>query len=144
VLEFQHWGAMAAFTFVLAFAAIMAGLVGLVLQYRRERQRAASEDDDDEAPPRIHRQTPCGVEPQLLDRLVRAVRTLHQYAWEKNWSPDWPSYDEHIKAAESLMQTNDLPAAFREYCRALLPLTRALNKQRNKEESFKPLWDKTD
>lgn len=142
VLEFQRWSATAALVFVLAFAAIMAGLAGLILHYRRERLQAANEDEEPAAP-RIHRQTTCRIETPLLERLVRAVNTLRQYAQEKQWAPDWNSYEEHAAAAESLMQKSDLPGAFREYCRALLPLTRALHKQRNKEESFQPLWDKT-
>ncbi|MGH7172547.1 MAG: PP2C family protein-serine/threonine phosphatase [Gemmataceae bacterium] len=143
VLEFQRSSATAAFVFVVAFAAIVAGLVGLTLHYRRERLRAANEDEEEPAPPRIHRQTTCLIQQPLLDRLVLAVKTLHQYALEKQWSPDWKSYEDHITAAKSSTQQNDLPGTFREYCRALLPLTRALHKQRNKEESFQPLWDKT-
>ena len=49
VLEFQRWTATAGFTFVVAFAAIVAGLVGLILHYRRERLRAASEDEEEPA-----------------------------------------------------------------------------------------------
>ena len=108
VLEFQRWTATAGFTFVVAFAAIVAGLVGLILHYRRERLRAASEDEEEPAAPRIHRQTTCRIEPPLIDRLVRAVKTLHQHAQEKNWSPDWKSYEEHMAAAESLLQQDDL------------------------------------
>ena len=37
----------------------------------------------------------------------------------------------------------DLPGAFREYCRAMLPLTRAMHERRQKEEVFLPVWDKT-
>jgi hypothetical protein len=62
---------------------------------------------------------------------------------EKQWSPDWKLYEECASAAETLLQKGDLPGAFREYCRALMPLTNALNRHRNKEESFQPLWDRT-
>jgi protein phosphatase len=142
VLQFHQWPATAGFTFVLGSAAILAGLAGLVLHYRRERQRSSVEED--QAAPRIHRQTTCRVEQPLLDRLIRAVKTLHQFALEKQWSPDWKTYEECVAAAESLMQQGaDLADVFREYCRALMPLTRALHKQRNKEESFQPVWDKT-
>jgi serine/threonine protein phosphatase PrpC len=141
VLEFQHWQATAGFVFILAFAAIVAGLVGLFLHYRRERQKAASEDDESAAP-RIHRHASCRIEPPLLDRLIHAVKTLQQYAHEKNWMTDWKTFEEHAAAAESLRRQNDLPASFREYCRALLPLTRALHKQRHKEEDFRSFWDK--
>jgi serine/threonine protein phosphatase PrpC len=141
VLQLHQRSAWAGFTFVLGSAAIMAGLVGLVLHYRRERQQAAVEEET--TAPRIHRQTSCRIEPPLLDRLIRAIRTLHQFAVENQWTPDWKSYEESTAAAESLLQKGDLSGAFREYCRALMPLTRALNKHRNKEESFQPLWDRT-
>ena len=78
----------------------------------------------------------------MLDKLGRALQALRQRADEKHWEPDWNVYQEHNAAAEDLLQKGDLPGAFREYCRALLPLTRALQKQRNKEEVFQPLWDK--
>jgi protein phosphatase len=142
VLQYHQWPATAGFTFVLGSAAIVAGLAGLFLHYHRERQRVTVEEDEPAAP-RIHRQTTCRVEPALLDRLIRAVRTLHQFAADKQWAMDWKSYEECAAAAESLLQKGDLVGAFREYCRALMPLTSALNKQRNKEESFQPLWDKT-
>ncbi len=142
VLQFNQWPATAGFIFVLGSAAILGGLTGLFVHYRQERQRAAVEPDEPPAP-RIHRKTPCRVEPALLDRLIHAVRTLHQFATEKQWSLDWKSYEENAVAAESLLQKGDLPSAFREYCRALMPLLQALHKQRNKEERFQPLWDKT-
>jgi protein phosphatase len=140
-LEFQHWPAAAATAFLLALAAILAGLAGLALHYRRERLRALAAEDE-LPPPRIHRHTSCDVDPPLLERLTKAVRTLRQHAEEKRWAPDWKAYEEHSTAAEELVRSGDLPGAFREYCRAMLPLTRALHKQRNKEESFQPLWEK--
>jgi hypothetical protein len=140
-LEIHHWTIVAIPAFLFAFAAIVAGLVGLFLHYRRERLRSANEDEDLPAP-RIHRQASCRIEPALLERLTKAVNTLRQYADEKRWTPDWKTYEEHATAAAELLQQNDLPGAFREYCRAMLPLTRALHKQRHKEESFQPVWER--
>jgi protein phosphatase len=142
VFEFQEWKGTAALTFVLALAAIVAGVAGLFIHYRRERLRATAEEPDSPAP-RIHRQCSCLVEQPLLDRLSRAVRTLRHHAEEKHWAPDWKTYEEHATSAEELLNQGDLPAAFREYCRAMLPLTRVLHKQRNKEEKFQPnFWDR--
>jgi serine/threonine protein phosphatase PrpC len=141
VLEFHRWSAAAATAFLLALAAILAGLAGLALHYRRERLRSAAAEEDLPAP-RIHRQASCVVDPPLLERLTKAVKTLRQHADEKRWTPDWKVYEEHSTAAEQLVQSGDLDGAFREYCRAMLPLTRALHKQRNKEESFQPVWER--
>ena len=86
-----------------------------------------------------------GAEPakKMLDRLMKALKTLRQRADEKQWSPDWPQYNQHNQAAEGLLQQNDVQGAFREFCRAMLPLTRALHERRQKEEVFQPVWDKT-
>jgi protein phosphatase len=128
--------------FFLASVAIVAGLIGLALHYRREQVRAASEDEDRPLP-RIHRAAPCRVERPLLDRLVKAVKALRQKADEKRWEPDWNLYQEHNTAGEELLKKGDLPGAFREFCRAMMPLTRALHERRQKEEVFQPVWDKT-
>ncbi len=141
LLEYLSWTTTAGVAFTFALNAIVAGLAGLFVHIRRERQKAALEDDEEPAAPRIHRHSSCKVEPDLLENLVRAVKTLQQFELDKHWTPDWKSYEEHTVAAETLVQQGDLPNAFREYCRALLPLTRALNKHRNKEEAFRPFWD---
>jgi len=137
-----HEIAGAVFFFLLGAVAILAGLVGLGLAYQREKTRQAAEAE--ELPqPRVHRKASCRIEQPLLDKLARQVQALRQRADEKHWEPDWPQFDEHFTQAEGLLQKKDLPGAFREYCRAMLPLTRALQKQRHKEEVFQPVWDKT-
>jgi serine/threonine protein phosphatase PrpC len=139
-LEYAHLSGIAIFTFLLAAIAIASGLVGLVIHYHRERERLAREE---ELPaPRIHRSAPCRIEQGLLDRLIQAVETLRQRADEGHWAPDWQQYEEHHTRAAQLAASNDLVGSFREYCLALLPLTRALQKQRHKSEVFLPVWDK--
>jgi protein phosphatase len=139
-LAFHGWSSVAGTMFTLAAIAILGGLAGLVFHFGRERMRAVI--DEDRPAPRIHRHASCHVEPPLLERLMKAVRALRQHADEKRWVPDWKVYEEHSTAAEELLQKGDLPGAFREYCRAMLPLTSALNKQRHKEESFQPVWER--
>jgi protein phosphatase len=138
---YKFVGAPAFITFAVGAGAVLAGLTGLLLQYRKERRQAAEEESRDE--PRIHRKASCRIEPALIDRLVRALKLLRQRAEEKNWEPDWAEFGEHHKAAEEASARGDLASAFREYCRAMLPLTRAFNRMRHKEESFQPLWDRT-
>lgn len=128
--------------FVVALGAVLAGMIGLILHYRHERDR--EEDEDEDRPPaRAHRSRPCVVEKPLLDKLVRALRALRQRADEKHWEPDWNLFQEHYAAADDLLKQQDFTGAFREYCRAMLPLTHALNERRQKEEVFQPVWDKS-
>jgi protein phosphatase len=132
----------AVLAFLVAAVAIPAGLIGLALHYHREKNRPVSEDEE-RPPPRVYRKAACRIGQPLLDRLGRALQALRQQADEKHWEPDWNRYEEHRTTAEALLQRGDIPGAFREYCRAMLPLTQALHKQRHKEESFQPVWDKT-
>jgi len=140
LLHTLRWSGVDLFFFMAAACAIGAGLAGLVAHYRRERSLSA--DADEPAKPRVYRSTVCRVEQPLLDKLARAVKAMHQRAEERQWEIDRRYYGEHQTQAEALLAQGDLPGAFREYCRAMMPLSSALNKQRNKEETFQPLWDK--
>lgn len=131
---------LAILAFILAAGAIVAGMVGLVLTYRKQKEEEAREDEA--SPPKVYNQSPCKIDRSLLDKLSRAAMALKQRAVEKQWGPDLPAFQRHQELAEKLLGNNDLPGAFREYCRAMRILTEALQKQQNKQEVFQPVWDK--
>jgi hypothetical protein len=124
---------------VLAALALVVGMVGLLLQAREEQLRARSPQPP---PARIHRQAACGIELPLLQKLARAEAILQGRLREHNWDADWAVSRRHHDQAERFLNEGDLPDAFREYCRAMRPLTEALHRQRNKSEVFQPVWDK--
>jgi protein phosphatase len=127
--------------FLVAAVVIVAGLVGLVFLHRKEQLQAAEEGEH--SPPHVYRQAPCRIERGLLDKLARATAALKQRAEEKKWDPDWTAYQRHNDLAQKAVADNDLDGAFREYCRAMRALTEALERHRNKEEVFTPVWDKS-
>jgi serine/threonine protein phosphatase PrpC len=139
-MQLNQWPG-SVFAFLGGAGAILAGLFGLGLQYQRE-QRRATKDDDDPAAPRIHRRAACRVERPLLDRLAKALETMRRRAEENHWDPEWAVYQVHRAAAEGLLAKGDVVASFREYCRAMTPLSKALSLCRRKEEVFQPVWDK--
>jgi protein phosphatase len=128
-------------TFVVAVAANLAGLLGLYLQYRREKGAAGGRAPGP-GEPRVYRRFPCSVERPLLDKMARALEVLRQRADERGWEVDRDAAEAARELAQKLLQSGDLVGAFRELCRAILPYTRALERQRNKEEVFQPVWDK--
>ena len=77
-----------------------------------------------------------------MDKLAKAMATLAQLARDKQWGVDWSVYENFSQLAETHLNNGDLVGAFREYCRDMRPLTEALQRQRNKEEVFQPLWEK--
>ncbi len=134
------WGGR--FIFLLASAAIPAGLVGLGLHIRQESKKRTEEEEEPSSAPPVHRRAACRIEAPLLDRLGRAVVILKQRAEDNGWAPDWSVYEQHRALAEELQAAGDLPGAFREYCRAMFPLSKGLSRHRKKEEVFQPIWDK--
>jgi protein phosphatase len=128
--------------FVLAACALLLGLGGLAFHAFSERRRSQKEPA---APPplNIYRQASCQVDRPMLEKLARAEAALVQWVRDKKWEADWAAYQQHHRLAESHARQDNLAAAFREYCRAMRPLTEAMHRQRRKEEVFQPLWDKT-
>jgi PPM family protein phosphatase len=126
--------------FIVAALAFGVGLVGLWLQSRQDTQPAGEGEDHREL--RIHRQVPCGIELPILHKLAKAQGILEDRIRERNWTADWDAYKRHHALAQQHLREGSLTDAFREYCRAMLPLTEAVQRQRQKEEVFQPVWDK--
>jgi serine/threonine protein phosphatase PrpC len=128
--------------FVLAMAAILAGVAGLGLHLLRERNGREPEDEEG-SPPRVYRKFPCAINTTLLEKSVRALQALREEVNGRNWQINWNHSHEHEQTAEARSQAGDLSTAFREYCRAMLPMTQALHKNRQKEDSFQHIWEKS-
>ena len=126
--------------FVLAAAAFGTGLVGLWLQSRHDTQPASAEEDNREL--RIHREVPCNIELPILQKLAKAEAILEDRIRDRNWTADWDDCKKHFTLAQQHMNKGSLTDAYREYCRAMRPLSEALQRQRQKEEVFQPVWDK--
>jgi protein phosphatase len=126
--------------FALAVLVILTGIIGLVRHVGHERRRAAEEIEH--PPPQIYRRSPCAIERPLLDKLIKAEQTLKERVIDKNWEANWSTFQQHHDLAEEQVKLNDLPVAFREHCRAIQTLLEVMQKQRQREEVFQPVWDK--
>ncbi len=136
------WASGATFAgmlFLLAIVPILGGVAGMLVEYKRRKQKPAG----GEYVARVYRSKPCRLDRALLEKLSKAEKTLRQRAEEHQWAPDLAVYDEHHGKAEEVVKGGDLPSAFREFCRAMRPLSAALQKHRSKEEVFQPVWDKS-
>jgi protein phosphatase len=128
------------YAFVVSAIALLSGLAGLMIQNTREIN--ASPPDVKPPGPRVYRETACGIELPVVKRVSHAVESLEERIKEKDWLVNRAGCQDYKGKAQLLEQQGDLSGAFREDCRAMLLLMEAVNKQRNKEESFRPLWDK--
>ncbi len=130
----------AGIVFVLSAAAILAGLTSLGIHYLREKESPSADPSASGAS--IYRRGPCQIDRPLLEKLIKAEETLTQRAREKQWEVDWQEFQTHHDLAENQRRQENLVSAFREFCRAMIPLTNAMEQYRNKEEVFQPLWDR--
>jgi hypothetical protein len=78
----------------------------------------------------------------LVDRIARATLALKQRAEERQWQPDWAAYQQHEQLAAKYLEQGNVQMAFQEYCRAMRPLTEAMLKTRNKDDTNPPIWEK--
>jgi protein phosphatase len=130
-----------AIVFLLAALAFGVGLVGLLLQNRHDSD---SPPDEVETPDlKIHRQAACGIELPLLKKLAKAEALLEDRIRDRQWTADWDDCKKHHDLAEMHLNAGLLTDAFREFCRAMRPLSEALQRQRHKEEVFQPVWDRS-
>jgi hypothetical protein len=128
--------------FVLATLALLIGLAGLFIQNLRPDPPEV-EDDDAPRPLQIYKETNCGIELPLLHQLAKAEAVLKSRIRDQGWEADWETVEHHHVLAETLLSQGELSQSFGEYCRAMRPLTEVLHRQRAKEESFQPIWDRT-
>ncbi len=78
----------------------------------------------------------------MLDKFSRAAQSLKALAQEKGWQPDWDTFESLYDVAQTHLSRGDLTAAFRDLCRAMQTLLKAMNGQGGKTEVFAPRWDR--
>jgi len=125
--------------FITAGVLLVSGLVGLILQTFRDRNTPAVAV---KKKLHVYRQIPCTIDQGLVDRLDQALQTLRLRVAENQWDFDNAIFDQHDARARGAVEKADWVDAFSEKCRAMMVLMDCVQQHRNKEEAFRPLWDK--
>ncbi len=128
--------------FLGAAVAIVAGIGGLFIYYYQEKKRQELEPEY-QPRTRVYRESACPADTKLMTKLAKVAETLEQRAKDKKWEVDWSTVKKHRQASDKAKSDGQPDAAFREACRAMRPLTEALDRVRHKEEAFSPHWEKT-
>jgi protein phosphatase len=125
--------------FLLAALAVVVGLGGLFVQNLRYRNEIL---DDEPRPLHFYRRTPCAIELPLVQQLAKAEALLRGRVRENGWDVDWSHCEQHKELARRYQDEGNLVQSFSEYCRATTLLAEVVHRQRGKEESFQPVWDR--
>jgi protein phosphatase len=126
-------------TFILATLALGAGLVGLLVQTLNEKRQPVVEPQVPRL--KVYKQVPCAIDRPFVLSLGQGVTDLETQVREKNWQADWPACRAQRELAARHLEDHNYLGAFRAQCQAMTILMDAVQKQRGKEESFKPLWE---
>jgi PPM family protein phosphatase len=125
--------------FLLAALAVAAGLGGLFIQNLRPKKETI---EDGTRPVQAYQRTPCAIELSLVQQLAKAEATLRGRIRENGWEADWAICEQHQELARRYQDEGNLVKSFSEYCRATTLLAEVVHRQRGKEESFQPVWDR--
>jgi protein phosphatase len=139
-LALSQWFMMASLAFLLALLTIAGGVAGLIAYHAREQRRQAEEADRPR--PKIHRSQSCSLDTAVLGKFCRAAQALEAMAREKGWPADWDTFASLYDVAEAHITRGELEPAFRDLCRAMQTLLKAMNGQGGKTEVFNPRWDR--
>ena len=105
---------------------------------------APTKEDGDVPALKIHRQVACTIELPLLKKMAKAEVALGDRIRDRHWTADWEDCKKHHDLAEKYLTAGALADAFREFCRAVRPLSEAVQRQRQKEDGFPPMWDRSE
>jgi protein phosphatase len=130
----------ATFFFATAVIAIAFGVVGLFLHTRR-RETLPEPPAPTPTKASIYRQYPVRVDASLVDQWSTTAIQLKEQLEARELNVDWLRYKSLADGAARLAADGDHMAAFRQSCRALAVLAAPFNRNRPKEEAFRPKWE---
>lgn len=136
-------GAMA--LFAAAALLILGGIVGLVFHLRKPAGPggwggARGAADDTASDLHVYKAHAFDLAQPLLDRFTELEGTLKDALKGKDGAVDWAAYQRLADEAAARRTKAEFVAAFRSQCLAIQSLATAYNKDRSKEEEFKPNW----
>lgn len=134
--------AASALLFAVSVLAIAVGMVGLIVFARRQKDEPTVAP---QAPTRasIYRQYPIRIDAAITEKWTTAAIQLKEQLEAREWAVDWAAYKALSDASAKAAQDGDSMLAFRCQCRALQKLATPFNKNRPKEEGFRPKWETT-
>lgn len=116
---------------LLMAVSVLAGIAWFV--YRRRRGEAGESPSRSDASTIVwkpYRFAPAQISADFVQQLARIEAELHRAAQEEHWPINWAEHEICCQRAEVALQNKQLPAALRDYARALDVLMMGVHWQR--------------
>jgi protein phosphatase len=126
--------------FVVSAVTIVAGLLGLFLQVKKEPESRALRPDEQPRTLNIYKRHDCAVTRELADRFAEVEKALAEGMMSQGVTIDWEAHARILAGIDRGDGKEITPAEFRARCESLLFLAEAFHKTRHKQESFRPSW----
>lgn len=133
-------GEIAVPLFLLAAVVILAGLVGLVMDAKKEPADEPAAGGDAPGSLNVYKKHDCTITPALVEKFAQLEAALADGMKGQNVAADWDAHAKLAAAAEAEAGKAEPVAAFRSRCESLLFLAEAFHRSRHKQESFRPSW----
>lgn len=130
--------------FLVSALIILAGLLGLFLQVKKEPSNQPQSDHEQQRTLNIYKRHRCEVTPELVEKFAEVEKSLTEGMMSQNVPVDWEAHARLLAVAETPGSQPNTPPDFRAHCESLLFLAEAFHKSRHKQESFRPSWKSPD
>jgi serine/threonine protein phosphatase PrpC len=130
--------------FLIAALIILAGLLGLILQVKKEPSNQTQSANEQPRTLNIYKRHQCAITPELVEKFAEVEKSLAEGMMSQNVPVDWEAHARLLSGAGGPGNQPNTPPAFRAHCESLLFLAEAFHKSRHKQESFRPSWKSPD
>ncbi len=125
--------------FLFAAVTILAGLIGLVLDVKKEPSGSEVPQDDKDRTLNVYKKHDCAITAAVAEKFTTIETELAAGMKAHDIPADWGAYEKLVAAVEKAGKPDTVPA-FRARCESLLFLAETFHKSRHKGESFRPNW----
>jgi protein phosphatase len=126
--------------FMIASITILAGLIGLILQMKGDREDEAAPLEEKPRTLNVYKRHDCRITPALFEKFTLLEKTLVEGLKEQGVQVDWNAYAKLEANVEAALKKDSAADAYSTRCTSLLFLAEAIHKSRGKDERFRPNW----
>jgi PPM family protein phosphatase len=126
--------------FVVSAVVILAGLLGLFIQVKKEPENQPLRPEEQARTLNVYKRHECAVTRELAEKFAEVEKALAEGMMGQGLPVDWEAHARISTTGESPTPNTTNCPEFKARCESLLFLAEAFHKSRHKQESFRPSW----